>query len=250
MERVHPQARFDQSGRRAHVVHAAPMCGSPRPTSGHSRGPALSRAAPLLPPGSSTNSTRLSRRRAAQRCRTGALRCSRRRSPAFRGCLTMLGCCFEPFLPASNASTGPRRREPDLLPGVVCRCRTDPRRSVAAFNPRECSRPLGCRSTADAADRAVLPPHTTCRPRIRNVVADPRSGAARTLLSATAVVLPNARCRLPANVHCFPARRTLAPPGNLRQQSASLCDSHGNCPQHAVRTRRARTVTAALPLQQ
>ncbi len=41
MERVHPQARFDHSGREAHVVHAAPMCGSPRPTSGHSRGPAL-----------------------------------------------------------------------------------------------------------------------------------------------------------------------------------------------------------------
>lgn len=146
-------------------------CVAPRDRPPDIRGPRAVARGPLLPPGSSTNSTRLSRRRAAQRCCTGALRCSRRRSPAFRGCLTMLGCCFEPFLPASNASTGPRRREPDLLPGVVCRCRTDPRRSVAAFNPRECSRPLGCRSTAEAAGRAVLPPHPTCRPRTRNVVA-------------------------------------------------------------------------------
>lgn len=245
MERVHPQARFDQSGRRAHVVHAAPMCGSPRPTSGHSRGPALIARAPLLPPGSSTNSTRLSRHRAAQRCCTGALRCSRRRSPAFRGCLTTLGCCFEPSLaslkridwpPSPGTRPVARRRLPlPNRPAAFC-CRVQPPGMLSPPRlPIDHRSGRSCR-VATTPHLLAKDPQRRCRPRV---------GAARALLSATAVVLPNARRRLPANVHCLPAQRTLAPPANRRQQSVSPCDSHGNAPQNPVRTRRTRTVTAA-----
>ena len=171
MDLVHPQARFDSIWSPGACCPRGSDVWLPATDLRHSRGPRNARG-PLLPRGSSTDSTGLSWRRVARRS-LGPEHLPCRHSPALRGRLTTLGCTTR----TCSFSLEARRLFP--VAGKPTRCRassavagTDPRRSVAAFNPRKRIRPLGCRPTAKASVVRCCH-HTPPCSKADNVVAGP-----------------------------------------------------------------------------
>ena len=135
------------------------MSGSPRPTSGHSRS-ARDLRGPLLPPGSSTCFTGLSWLRAARRSSDRSTLPAATLPP----CVAVSrrsAVLLEPVPPASmrvDCSPSPGNQP------VAGRRLPLPVQTRGLLLPRSTPgslRSLGCRPTAKAAGRAVLPPHPT-----------------------------------------------------------------------------------------